>query len=187
MLSHLHWYRILYNSKISRCLEDVCVDGDNPEHLQWIYEQALRRSQEYSIKGVTYRLTQGTFYCILPLMTRMRHISSLQTGGSTRTIDESENLFWKVWLNHYFVYTRRLCFTSLELLKLPIIPLPPQNCRVWDGSKRKSKEPTCSIMSTSSAKRADTPNGVDFKGVDEVCLKPKIRCCVIVLAIKLKW
>ena len=38
---------------------DVSVDGDDPEHVQWIYKQALQRSEEYKIKGVTYRLTQG--------------------------------------------------------------------------------------------------------------------------------
>ena len=40
-------------------LDEVVVDGDDPHHVQWIYEKALKRSQEYHIRGVTYRLTQG--------------------------------------------------------------------------------------------------------------------------------
>ena len=37
----------------------LVVDGDNPNHIKWIYDKALERSKEYNIKGVTYRLTQG--------------------------------------------------------------------------------------------------------------------------------
>lgn len=44
----------------------VGVDGDNPDHVQWIFDKALKRSQEYNIKGVTYRLTQGVIKRIIP-------------------------------------------------------------------------------------------------------------------------
>ena len=39
---------------------DVSIDGDNPDHITWIYERALERADEFGIQGVTYRLTQGT-------------------------------------------------------------------------------------------------------------------------------
>ena len=39
---------------------DVSIDGDNPDHISWIYERALERADEFGIQGVTYRLTQGT-------------------------------------------------------------------------------------------------------------------------------
>ena len=49
--------------------EEVAVDGDDPEHIQWIYNHAKQRADEYNIRGVTYRLTQGIrttkFYCQL--------------------------------------------------------------------------------------------------------------------------
>lgn len=38
---------------------DVPIDGDNPDHISWIYERALERADEFGIQGVTYRLTQG--------------------------------------------------------------------------------------------------------------------------------
>uniref|UniRef100_A0A671UHN9 NEDD8-activating enzyme E1 catalytic subunit n=1 Tax=Sparus aurata TaxID=8175 RepID=A0A671UHN9_SPAAU len=36
------------------------LDGDNPEHIQWVFERAQERAAEFSITGVTYRLTQAT-------------------------------------------------------------------------------------------------------------------------------
>lgn len=38
---------------------DTSLDGDNPEHIQWVFERAQERALEFSITGVTYRLTQG--------------------------------------------------------------------------------------------------------------------------------
>lgn len=35
------------------------LDGDNPEHIQWVFERAQERAAEFNITGVTYRLTQG--------------------------------------------------------------------------------------------------------------------------------
>jgi len=45
-----------------RCLSlciDVPIDGDNPDHITWIYEKAQERADEFGIQGVSYRLTQG--------------------------------------------------------------------------------------------------------------------------------
>ena len=46
---------------------DVSIDGDNPDHISWIYERALERADEFGIQGVTYRLTQGT-NCLLDIL-----------------------------------------------------------------------------------------------------------------------
>ena len=46
--------------------EKVAVDGDDPAHVSWIYEQALLRAQEHMIDGLTYRLTQGVVKRIIP-------------------------------------------------------------------------------------------------------------------------
>uniref|UniRef100_A0A3P8WRE5 NEDD8-activating enzyme E1 catalytic subunit n=1 Tax=Cynoglossus semilaevis TaxID=244447 RepID=A0A3P8WRE5_CYNSE len=35
------------------------LDGDNPEHIQWVFERAQERAAEFNITGVTYRLTQA--------------------------------------------------------------------------------------------------------------------------------
>lgn len=40
-------------------LEGVPVDGDDPAHVQWIYDKAKERADSFNIQGLTYRLTQG--------------------------------------------------------------------------------------------------------------------------------
>eukprot|EP01129_Flabellula_baltica_P013963 TRINITY_DN6592_c0_g1_i1.p1 TRINITY_DN6592_c0_g1~~TRINITY_DN6592_c0_g1_i1.p1 ORF type:complete len:436 (+),score=110.57 TRINITY_DN6592_c0_g1_i1:3-1310(+) len=42
------------------------VDGDSVDHIQWIYERALIKAQEYGIEGVTFKLTQGVVKRIIP-------------------------------------------------------------------------------------------------------------------------
>ena len=37
----------------------MSVDGDDPAHVQWIYDKAKERADSFNIQGVTYRLTQG--------------------------------------------------------------------------------------------------------------------------------
>jgi len=46
--------------------DDEPVDGDNPRHVQWIYEKAVERANNFGIAGVTYRLTQGVIKGIIP-------------------------------------------------------------------------------------------------------------------------
>jgi len=42
--------------------ETVSIDGDDPHHLDWIYQRSLERADEFRITGVTYRLAQGLSY-----------------------------------------------------------------------------------------------------------------------------
>ena len=42
-------------------IDDVGVDGDDPNHIQWIMDRAVQRAQKYNIQGITYRLTQGWY------------------------------------------------------------------------------------------------------------------------------
>jgi ubiquitin-activating enzyme E1 C len=42
------------------------VDGDNPEHIQWITKMAQERAAAHGIEGVDYRFTQGVVKNIIP-------------------------------------------------------------------------------------------------------------------------
>ncbi|XP_077987685.1 NEDD8-activating enzyme E1 catalytic subunit-like [Glandiceps talaboti] len=46
--------------------ENVPIDGDDPTHIQWVFDKALDRAKQYNITGVTYRLTQGVVKHIIP-------------------------------------------------------------------------------------------------------------------------
>lgn len=34
------------------------IDGDDPNHINWIYEKASERAGQFNIQGMTYRLVQ---------------------------------------------------------------------------------------------------------------------------------
>ena len=62
----IEYIRVLLWSKEKPFGEDVAIDGDDPNHCQWIYEKSLERAREFNIEGVTYRLTQGVIKHIIP-------------------------------------------------------------------------------------------------------------------------
>lgn len=35
------------------------MDGDDPDHISWLFERASARANEFGIEGVTWSLTQG--------------------------------------------------------------------------------------------------------------------------------
>uniref|UniRef100_A0A8C5R5W2 NEDD8-activating enzyme E1 catalytic subunit n=1 Tax=Leptobrachium leishanense TaxID=445787 RepID=A0A8C5R5W2_9ANUR len=69
----IEYVRILQWPKDQPFGEGVQLDGDDPEHIQWIYKNSLERAAQFKIRGVTYRLTQAfsfdgiikTFYFFL--------------------------------------------------------------------------------------------------------------------------
>lgn len=45
---------------------DKRMDTDDPEHIDWLFNHASRRAQEFKIEGVTWSLTQGVVKNIIP-------------------------------------------------------------------------------------------------------------------------
>uniref|UniRef100_A0A2K6TR99 NEDD8-activating enzyme E1 catalytic subunit n=1 Tax=Saimiri boliviensis boliviensis TaxID=39432 RepID=A0A2K6TR99_SAIBB len=63
---YIEYARMLQWPKEQPFGEGVPLDGDDPEHIQWIFPKSLERASQYNIRGVTYRLTQGVVKRIIP-------------------------------------------------------------------------------------------------------------------------
>ena len=83
LTSCVHISFVLKLSYSNRFLfKDAAIDGDNSEHILWVFEKAQERANEYGIQGITYRLTQGVWCaCVAGL-----HLTSLDTGVVKRII-----------------------------------------------------------------------------------------------------
>lgn len=44
----------------------VALDGDDPQHVGWVYEKSMERALQFNIIGLTYRLVQGVIKNIIP-------------------------------------------------------------------------------------------------------------------------
>ncbi|XP_048067678.1 NEDD8-activating enzyme E1 catalytic subunit isoform X3 [Ursus arctos] len=62
----IEYVRILQWPKEQPFGEGIPLDGDDPDHIQWIFQKSLERASQYNIRGVTYRLTQGVVKRIIP-------------------------------------------------------------------------------------------------------------------------
>ncbi|UJR35784.1 hypothetical protein I4U23_028532 [Adineta vaga] len=46
--------------------QDVKIDGDSIEHIQWIVEHATKRANDHNITGINFRFTQGVVKRVIP-------------------------------------------------------------------------------------------------------------------------
>jgi ubiquitin-activating enzyme E1 C len=59
----IEWASVLEWPKV---FGDKKYDTDNPEDINWMYQQAAERARKFNITGVTYSLTQGVVKNIIP-------------------------------------------------------------------------------------------------------------------------
>ncbi|ORY28035.1 hypothetical protein BCR39DRAFT_468765 [Naematelia encephala] len=59
----IEWASVLEWPKV---FKDKKLDTDDPDHIEWLYQQASARAAEFKIEGVTWALTQGVVKNIIP-------------------------------------------------------------------------------------------------------------------------
>ncbi|KAK5072520.1 NEDD8 activating enzyme [Lithohypha guttulata] len=81
--------------------KDDTLDMDDPEHVTWLYQTALKRAQEYNISGVTYAMTQGVVKNIIPAIASTNAIVAAACTNEALKLATSCAPF----LQNYMMYT----------------------------------------------------------------------------------
>ncbi|TPP62550.1 UBA3 [Fasciola gigantica] len=103
----VEYVRILLWPKEQPFGANVTIDGDCPEHIQWIYEQSLKRAHEYGITGITLRLVQGVVKRIIPA------VASTNAVIAAACATEAQDQFVKRYFHVFMLYPFLLCTSIL--------------------------------------------------------------------------
>lgn len=87
-------------------ITDDTLDNDDPSHITWLYEKALRRANDFSISGVTYSMTQGVVKNIIPAIASTNAIVAAACCNEAFKIITSANpALGFPGTNNYMMYT----------------------------------------------------------------------------------
>uniref|UniRef100_A0A671QMG9 NEDD8-activating enzyme E1 catalytic subunit n=1 Tax=Sinocyclocheilus anshuiensis TaxID=1608454 RepID=A0A671QMG9_9TELE len=83
----IEYVRVLQWFKDKPFGDAVGLDGDNPEHVQWVFQESLKRAAEFNITGITYRLTQGVVKRIIPAVASTNAVIAASCATEVFKID----------------------------------------------------------------------------------------------------
>ncbi|XP_067360790.1 NEDD8-activating enzyme E1 catalytic subunit isoform X3 [Channa argus] len=96
----IEYVRVLLWPKVTPFGDGVALDGDDPEHIQWVYQRSLERAAEFNITGVSYRLTQGVIKRIIPAVASTNAVIAAACATEVFKIASSAS----IPLNNYMVF-----------------------------------------------------------------------------------
>ncbi|KAL2299947.1 hypothetical protein Nmel_012803 [Mimus melanotis] len=132
----IEYVRILQWPKEQPFGEGIALDGDDPEHIQWIYQKSLERASQFNIKGVTYRLTQGVVKRIIPAVASTNAVIAAVCATEVFKIATSAY----VPLNNYLVFNDvdglyTYSFEAERKENCPACSQLPQNIEISPSAK----------------------------------------------------
>lgn len=136
----IEWASIL---EWPRVFKDRKVDNDDPEHIQWLFDTARTRAEQYKIDGVTWSLTQGVVKRIIPAIASTNAIVSAACCNEAFKIATSSNPY----LSNYMCVAPLPCSTDGDCADL-------QSFRCLAGCTPATSRFTRSRLSTSRSPTA---------------------------------
>lgn len=76
------------------------LDGDDPQHVSWVYEKAQERASKFNITGLSYRLVQGVLKNIIPAVASTNAV--IAATCATEAFKMATNCYEP--LNNYMVF-----------------------------------------------------------------------------------